>query len=347
MADCVFKYNASVLFVPRSNVSERSSTIYTHLLACCNLHLRSSLLSISASPRKYQYTSSSVNITFYKHLQQSNNTFTQLDLINMSSTTFSGPSTDSASSSDWVSRATTLDEMVEDGLSTFVPNPHRCMDPTCPIKGEIHHAGPYRSRPEDDGKLPLAPRAIYNAMDALEYYGEPVLQEGETEIPAFTLNCHSRRVGLLKAFDEVHSWTPIVAAPKKGAVNGKGKGKGGDRKLSKRAQRIRNARTEKEIGTVIIGYDSKKGKERQQAKTAKAKAKASKTEDPQPVKAEPANEVKADSDAEEIASQPSDTTDVANMRNAMFPWADDVEEASESPATIPDQKLRYAQVARI
>ncbi|KAL8667892.1 MAG: hypothetical protein Q9202_000357 [Teloschistes flavicans] len=222
---------------------------------------------------------------------------------------------DDVSSLENPSRVTLLNDLRASGLlPASIPASLRCTDQSCPLKTEPHHAGPYTPHPKDfdTSKLPLAPHAVYDAMDWLEYTsiepGIPGLVQGWRE--------------LLRGFDDVHSWTPVGGAKKVGAGAGKKAEKKGGMKT--KAGKGKQRKEKKEPGTVIIGSASKKAKEREDAKEAAKEAAKGKEEKTEVQLPSVADEKKEANETDEI-SEPSDTTDTQNMREAEFVWAEDEE----------------------
>lgn len=201
---------------------------------------------------------------------------------------------------EWVSRVSFVEELIEEGLTIKVPTHLRCNDPACPSKN-VHHAGPYRADPRvpDQADMPFAPRDVYLTMDSVEYMGEPTLLPGETEIPDYVIELHASRTEFLKKFDEVHSWIPVQAGK---GVGKKGQGKG---RKGKKVEKNWQAKMQNGPKPLMIGSRKKVEDKGKQA-------------DPAPETTKPKAAEKAAQDKREasILSDPSDTTDTSNIRNA-------------------------------
>ncbi|KAL8720700.1 MAG: hypothetical protein Q9181_007861 [Wetmoreana brouardii] len=209
---------------------------------------------------------------------------------------------------EWVSRVTVVEELVENGLSTWVPAPLRCHDASCPIE-EVHHAGPCRMDPRvpDQAHLPLAPWKIYGTLDLIEFLGEPFALPGEDEIPDYAIESRAHLNKLVKDFDEVHSWSP---APAKKGASRKGNGMAGK---GKKPERNWQAAMQNGPKPLIIGA-GKKVKAEQQP-TGK---------EPMLAQQKPAAKVAESSSGASVYSEPSDTTDTLNIRDAKLVWDEDV-----------------------
>ncbi|KAL8699946.1 MAG: hypothetical protein Q9201_005714 [Fulgogasparrea decipioides] len=206
---------------------------------------------------------------------------------------------------EWVSRVAVVEELLENGLSTWVPASLRCHDASCPIE-EIHHAGPCRMDPRvpDQAHLPLAPWKVYGTLDLLEFLGEPFALPEENEIPDYALESRARLNKLIKDFDEVHSWSPAPA--RKGASrNGTGIARKG-----KKPERNWQAAVQNGPKALIIGSGKK----------AVAKQQPTRKE-PELARPEPAAKFAESSSGMSVYSEPSDTT------NTKLVWHEDVEES--------------------
>ena len=104
-------------------------------------------------------------------------------------------------------------ELVNSGHDTRTPVQSRCTDKRCPIKHH-HSAGQVRKHPGDKNKLPLAPWAIYSALDRIDYF-KSVGQEAKDVCP--------EEAELLRKFDAVHAERGFVAPTVLKAGSRKGK----------------------------------------------------------------------------------------------------------------------------
>ncbi|KAL8629286.1 hypothetical protein Q9189_005026 [Teloschistes chrysophthalmus] len=227
---------------------------------------------------------------------------------------------------DSPSRVTAYNALLS--LTSHLPTypPHLlCTDPSCPLNSlspaaplspRPHHSGPYNphpspSHPSHNATLPLAPHAVYNAMDWLECLERA---DGKDECWA---RCVERWEAVWRSWEEVHGWTVV----KKTAPPAAAKKQGKEWKMGGWRREVR-----REPGTVVIGSGSRMARERE---ATKAKLMAEKKGDGKGKGKEVQVQVQAAQQAlsviseEDRMSERSDTTDVRRMKESKFVWADD------------------------